>query len=82
MLDPLPIYDRAVIARALSKDPNERFPSCDHLVRALVDAPKPKAADLTPIPMDQNLDDANGSCTDVVTDSPPQELDENTTAGI
>ena len=82
MLDPLPYHDRAIIARALSKDPNERFPSCDHLVRALVDAPKPKLADLTPLPINDRSEAANVVCTDVVTDSPPPELDEHTTAHI
>ncbi len=35
MLDPLPVDDRAIVARALSKDPNERFPSCKDFVSAL-----------------------------------------------
>jgi serine/threonine protein kinase len=34
-LEPLPPADRLVIARALSKDPEQRFPSCTDLVRAL-----------------------------------------------
>lgn len=38
MLDPLPIRDRMVIARALSKDPNERYPTCNAMVSALRDA--------------------------------------------
>lgn len=35
MLDPLPTDDRPIVARALSKDPNERFPSCKDFVSAL-----------------------------------------------
>lgn len=80
MLDPLPFHDRAIILRALSKDPNERFPSCNDLVRALTDAPKPKNADLTPMPIDDSPEAAAVACTDVVTDSPPPELDAHTTA--
>ena len=34
-LDPLPVADRAAIARALSKNPQQRFPSCRAMVEAL-----------------------------------------------
>ena len=34
-LDRLPVADRAAIARALSKDPQQRFPSCREMVEAL-----------------------------------------------
>jgi serine/threonine protein kinase len=34
-LSPLPIGDREVLARALAKDPRDRFPSCLDMVRAL-----------------------------------------------
>src|SRR5262245_6083548 len=37
-LDPLPENDQAVIGRALSKKPNERFETCRELVDALVEA--------------------------------------------
>lgn len=37
-LAPLPPSDRPVIARALSKDPFQRFPNCAEMVRALVEA--------------------------------------------
>ena len=37
-LSSLPEYDRPVVARALAKDPNERFPSCLAFVRALYEA--------------------------------------------
>jgi hypothetical protein len=37
-LSPLPASDRSVLARALSKKPEDRFPSCLALVRALVGA--------------------------------------------
>jgi serine/threonine protein kinase len=49
-LSMLPAADRAAIARALAKEPGERFPSCGDLVRALQDggttasARGPKAA--------------------------------------
>jgi serine/threonine protein kinase len=34
-LQPLPAHDRAIVARALSKNPDHRFPSCLDFVRAL-----------------------------------------------
>jgi serine/threonine protein kinase len=34
-LQPLPSYDRAIVARALSKNPEDRFPTCLDFVRAL-----------------------------------------------
>jgi hypothetical protein len=37
-LDSLPVADRAAIARALSKDPEHRFPSCREMVEALREA--------------------------------------------
>jgi hypothetical protein len=37
-LDPLPVTDRPVIARALAKKPEERWNSCKDMVRALVQA--------------------------------------------
>jgi eukaryotic-like serine/threonine-protein kinase len=37
-LRPLPEADRGIVARALSKDPSERFPSCLAFVRALYNA--------------------------------------------
>lgn len=40
MLDPLPAEDRPAVARALSKDPNERFPSCKDFIAALRVKPK------------------------------------------
>jgi eukaryotic-like serine/threonine-protein kinase len=39
-LDPLPINDQEVIARALAKKPSDRFGSCVELVNALVEAGK------------------------------------------
>jgi serine/threonine protein kinase len=35
-LRPLPAADRLAVARALSKDPQQRFPSCTDFVRALI----------------------------------------------
>jgi serine/threonine protein kinase len=37
-LSPLPASDRAVVGRALSKQPNERFPNCMGFVQALQSA--------------------------------------------
>src|SRR5262249_46832380 len=42
-LGPLPEADRAIVARALAKDPQQRFPSCVDFVRALIAAPAPTA---------------------------------------
>ncbi len=36
-LAPLPASDRAMVARALSKDPDQRFPSCRAMVEALLE---------------------------------------------
>ncbi len=50
-LGPLPLADRPIIARALSKSPEERHPSCLDLLRALAQAgqPAPPVAD-APLP--------------------------------
>ncbi|GIW79106.1 MAG: hypothetical protein KatS3mg105_0913 [Gemmatales bacterium] len=37
-LSPLPPFDRPVIARSLSKNPDDRFPTCSDMVRALREA--------------------------------------------
>ncbi len=37
-LNPLPPGDRSIILRALSKNPDERFPSCQEFIQALLDA--------------------------------------------
>ena len=42
-LDPLPLADRYVLSRALSKNPKQRFSSCRELVQALSDAGKEKS---------------------------------------
>ena len=39
-LAPLPKTDQSVIARALAKDPDRRFPSCRALIDSLTEAPK------------------------------------------
>jgi serine/threonine protein kinase len=41
-LSSLPEHDRPVVARALAKNPTERFPSCCEFVRALREAGKEK----------------------------------------
>jgi serine/threonine protein kinase len=46
-LDPLPPADRPVVARALAKDPADRFPNCMGLVRALLAAGPDAAGDLS-----------------------------------
>ena len=43
-LSPLPEGDRGPVARALSKDPADRFPSCSDFIRALMTATPPPAA--------------------------------------
>lgn len=57
-LAPLPTTDQAVIARALSKDPDRRFPSCRALIDSLTEAPKvtsrvrravPESTRITPV---------------------------------
>lgn len=79
LLDPLPFHDRPIVARALSKDPNERFPSCNDFVKALVEAPKSRQAEQdstpqTPLPL---------SCaTDLPTEeaqTPPRKSEEDVT---
>jgi serine/threonine protein kinase len=45
-LSPLPDTDRAVVVRALAKDPNRRFPSCQAFVQALAPAPTRSVASL------------------------------------
>lgn len=37
-LEPLPVTDRPIVARALAKDPDKRFPSCIDFIRALIQA--------------------------------------------
>jgi hypothetical protein len=37
-LEPLPLADRCILARALSKKPEDRFPSCMEFIRALIQA--------------------------------------------
>jgi serine/threonine protein kinase len=44
LLAPLPPGDRLVIARALAKVPDHRFPSCAKLVAALLKAPRPQGS--------------------------------------
>src|SRR4051794_32647880 len=44
-LTPLPAADRAVVARALAKDPSQRYPACAAFIRALVEADGPHAAE-------------------------------------
>ena len=39
-LEPLPKSDQSVVARALAKDPDRRFPSCRALVDSLTEAPR------------------------------------------
>src|SRR5262245_6434248 len=42
-LDSLPVCDRTIVARALSRDPNGRYPTCLEFLRALkVASPEPK----------------------------------------
>jgi serine/threonine protein kinase len=57
-LAPLPTTDQVVIARALSKDPDRRFPSCRALIDSLTEAPKatsrvrravPETSRITPV---------------------------------
>ncbi|MEO8493666.1 MAG: tubulin-like doman-containing protein [Planctomycetota bacterium] len=57
-LAPLPTTDQPVIARALSKDPDRRFPSCRALIDSLTEAPKatsrirrsvPESTRITPV---------------------------------
>jgi len=56
-LGPLPSQDKAIIGRALSKNPDDRFPTCLDLIRALrasasfsgFAAPKPSPAPLTDV---------------------------------
>jgi serine/threonine protein kinase len=44
MISPLPHHDRGPITRALSKDPQRRFPSCRTLIQELLKAPETEAA--------------------------------------
>ena len=49
-LSPLPEGDRAAVARALSKDSADRFPSCLHFVQALVFGEEEAAPESKPAP--------------------------------
>ncbi len=49
LLDPLPAQDRPVIARALSKSPEQRFPTCREMVESLCNSAR-SAAPLSPVP--------------------------------
>jgi len=63
-LQPLAAHDRAIVARALSKNPDHRFASCLDLVRALqsevASAPREQAGS------DPNIKLANAATTDTV----------------
>nr|MCU0704837.1 protein kinase [Fimbriiglobus sp.] len=51
-LSALPEYDRALVGRALEKDPNRRWPSCRELVQRLVNAPQTQTqADARALPL-------------------------------
>ena len=49
-LSSLPEHDRPVVARALSKDPGDRYPSCLDFMRALEEAAPAPLPDRTPSP--------------------------------
>src|SRR5262245_8421899 len=50
-LTSLPAHDRPVVARALSKNPEQRYGTCAEMVKALRDAGRPPAvSDQTPVP--------------------------------
>jgi serine/threonine protein kinase len=50
-LDPLPLGDRPVAARALARNPDQRFPSCLEFVRALLAVPEaPEERPALPLP--------------------------------
>jgi serine/threonine protein kinase len=46
-LGPLPAGDRPVVARALAKDPEDRFPNCLGFIRGLLTAGPPPPSDVT-----------------------------------
>jgi serine/threonine protein kinase len=50
-LSPLPVGDRYVLARALAKDPAQRFTSCSELIEALLAAPTAAEASWTTAPV-------------------------------
>lgn len=50
-LAPLPEADRPIVARALAKDPAQRFPTCTDFIRALLGTPR-----RTPLPGDTRID--------------------------
>src|SRR5439155_24370306 len=49
-LSPLPLDDQPVIGRALNKKPEDRWPTCAEMVKALRAADQPKPAQQTPPP--------------------------------
>jgi serine/threonine protein kinase len=58
-LSPLPEFDRPVIARALSKKPDDRFPTCAEFVQALLHAGVAPTQAVTPAPVvDQTSESA------------------------
>jgi hypothetical protein len=56
LLTPLPVADRPVVAKALSKVPEQRFGSCLKMVEALLDAGR-AAEQMTPVSPSRRLDE-------------------------
>ncbi|TWU48713.1 Tubulin-like protein [Rubripirellula tenax] len=65
-LETLPPSDRPVVARALEKNPNRRFPSCKEFVDALRNQSMRSQSKVTTVaPTDSTLEEANGDVEDL-----------------
>jgi serine/threonine protein kinase len=59
-LSALPPQDRSAVARALAKEPAQRFATCSAFVRALLTSPEPAPLPARPVPADPPLTPAPG----------------------
>jgi serine/threonine protein kinase len=70
----LPVAERPVISRALSKNPDERYPTCVDLVRALKAAAAPPP--VAPVPTPAKPETGSTLDSDFFKSAPPQTVNE------
>lgn len=73
-LSPLPPHDRPIVARALAKDPNQRYPSCAEMVRALIAAGREQPSESHPARMTPAKEAASPGASVVGTNRPQTKL--------